>query len=74
MFVHLRVEESPSAALADVVSNAYLRALGFVSEHGYPYVTRVWNVVNDLNRGDADNERYKQFCVGRALALDHWLC
>lgn len=50
--------------------NVYTRLLRLVAEKGYPYVVRTWNSVPDINLGSGDDERYKQFCVGRSEAFD----
>ncbi|WP_133479904.1 pteridine-dependent deoxygenase [Cognatilysobacter segetis] len=36
---------------------------------GYPHLLRIWNYVDDITLGEGDEERYKQFCVGRAAGL-----
>jgi chorismate lyase/3-hydroxybenzoate synthase len=36
---------------------------------GYPHLLRIWNYVDDITIGEGDDERYKQFCVGRAAGL-----
>lgn len=36
---------------------------------GYPHLLRTWIVIGDIHRGEGDNERYRQFCVGRARVL-----
>ncbi len=33
------------------------------------YLYRTWNYVPDLNSGEGDRERYKQFCEGRSMAF-----
>ena len=48
----------------------YERLLSFVAANGYPYVVKGWNYLEDINEGPGDQERYKQFCVGRGEVLD----
>jgi chorismate lyase/3-hydroxybenzoate synthase len=36
---------------------------------GYPHLLRIWNYVDDITFGEGDDERYKQFCIGRAAGL-----
>jgi len=39
-------------------------------EHcGFPHLLRMWNYLDAINEGAGDAERYRQFCVGRALGL-----
>lgn len=42
----------------------------FQEQSGFPHVLRMWNYLDAINEGDGDAERYRQFCVGRALGLD----
>lgn len=59
------VPADPEAAAATV----YAQLLAFVSARGYPHLLRVWNYLERINEGEADTERYRQFCVGRYRAL-----
>lgn len=51
-------------------AEAYRRLLATVRPSSHPYLVRVWNYLDAINRGDGDNERYRRFCVGRAAAVD----
>ena len=51
-------------------AQAYRQLLEIVRPSSHPYLVRVWNYIDDINLGDADNERYRRFCVGRAAAVD----
>lgn len=33
------------------------------------FLYRIWNYIPEINSGDADQERYKQFCVGRSASF-----
>ena len=48
----------------------YQQLLDFVHAQGFHDIVRIWNTVPDINGGDGDHERYKQFCLGRAEAFD----
>ena len=48
----------------------YSELLEAVRQSPQPYLIRIWNYFSDINRGDEDAERYRQFCVGRAQAVD----
>jgi len=48
----------------------YSELLNSVRQSPQPYLIRIWNYFSDINRGDEDAERYRQFCVGRAQAVD----
>ncbi|MFK8014588.1 MAG: hypothetical protein AB8G17_03950 [Gammaproteobacteria bacterium] len=48
----------------------YQQLLDFIHAQGFHDIVRIWNTVPDINGGDGDQERYKQFCLGRAEAFD----
>jgi chorismate lyase/3-hydroxybenzoate synthase len=67
-FTALHVQESD-----DLVSDtraAYTELLSQVRSSAHPFLIRIWNYFGDINLGDEDAERYRQFCVGRAQAVD----
>ena len=67
-FTALHVQES-----GDLVSDtraAYTELLSRVRSSAHPFLIRIWNYFADINLGDEDAERYRQFCVGRAQAVD----
>lgn len=66
----LRMELPARRPIEDIAYLAYRRLVEFVQRRGYPHLLRVWNLFPDINQGDGDGERYRQFSVGRALALD----
>ena len=49
--------------------HAYRQLARFVSGGEYPHLLRVWNYLDAITQGEGDNERYRQFCVGRARGL-----
>jgi chorismate lyase/3-hydroxybenzoate synthase len=62
-----------SAETGDLVAdtkNAYAELIAGVRASAHPYLIRIWNYFVDINQGDEDAERYRQFCVGRAQAVD----
>jgi len=67
-FIALRAGET-----GDLVADTrrlYTDLLAQVRGSSHPYLIRIWNYFADINRGDEDAERYRQFCVGRAQAVD----
>lgn len=59
-------EGSPAAAAE--------QAYRLLAEHrrsaAHPHLLRLWNYLDAIVEGEGDRERYRQFCVGRAEALD----
>jgi chorismate lyase / 3-hydroxybenzoate synthase len=56
--------------LADGVYRVYRRIADVIAARGYPELWRVWHYLGEINQGQGDEERYRQFCVGRYRALD----
>ena len=67
-FVSLCIVESGDL-VADT-KRAYAELILQVRASSHPYLIRIWNYMADINAGDQDAERYRQFCVGRAQAVD----
>lgn len=67
---HLQTAVSTGQRIDDIVCHAYKRLLTLVRKRGYPHLLRVWNLFPDINAGCGDAERYRQFSLGRAVALD----
>ena len=65
----LSIDEDAVGNLADATQAAYRSLLRFQSESPYRHVWRMWNYVADINAGEGDEERYRQFCLGRARAF-----
>ncbi len=40
-----------------------------LQRRGYPHCLRIWNFISGINVGDGDDERYRQFSIGRGRAL-----
>lgn len=48
----------------------YHTLLALLQAHGFNRLARAWHFVPQINLGDGDEETYRQFCLGRANALD----
>jgi len=73
LFAHVRAGDPTGDNFAEFIRQACRRILSFARARGYCHVLRMWNVVPRLNEGEGDDERYKQFCIGRARAFDELL-
>lgn len=69
LFGWMTVDEVELADCAGSSERAYSRLRAFLHQAGYPWLLRSWNYINDIHRGDGDNERYRQFCLGRYRAV-----
>ena len=63
------LDERRFGGLLEATEAAYLGMLGLHADSPYRHVWRVWNFVTAINEGDGDDERYRQFCLGRARAF-----
>lgn len=70
LFFQVLLDESSQADLEAASAAAYARLLEFLEAAGYPHLLRVWNYFPDINRGEGDTERYRQFCAGRGRVLE----
>jgi chorismate lyase/3-hydroxybenzoate synthase len=70
LVLQLRLEETALQPMADAVYRAYRRIGEAVVARGYPQLWRVWHYLGEINDGEGDDERYRQFCIGRYRALD----
>jgi chorismate lyase/3-hydroxybenzoate synthase len=65
----VEVNEQKFGGIRAAAEAAYSAVLQFQSNGPYPHLLRMWNYFDDINQGSGDQERYRQFCVGRAAAL-----
>jgi len=49
---------------------AYDELIDFLGESGFGHFIRLWNFLPRINDGPGDEERYRQFCLGRSGALE----
>jgi chorismate lyase/3-hydroxybenzoate synthase len=63
--------EIPEAdiGLEGASSRAYAELMDFVRARGFPHLLRSWNYLDAITDGDGDGERYRRFCVGRAIGM-----
>ncbi|MDY7086956.1 MAG: FkbO/Hyg5 family chorismatase [Actinomycetota bacterium] len=58
---------------SEAVRQAYGEAFRLMESLGFPYAFRMWNFVSGINDANADGvEVYRDFCIGRAEAVDRW--
>jgi chorismate lyase/3-hydroxybenzoate synthase len=66
LFVALEVDERGHGGPAGAARYAYARLRGHLAARPERQALRIWNYIGAINQGDGDQERYKQFCDGRA--------
>lgn len=65
----IELDEREHGGLAGAAEAAYALVSSFQQRSAHPHLLRAWNYFDGINRGAADAERYKQFCLGRAAGL-----
>jgi chorismate lyase/3-hydroxybenzoate synthase len=69
LFAQLSIPAASAIDLALATRQAYEQLLSFVRQAGFGHLLRMWNYLSEINDGEGDLERYRQFCLGRAQAL-----
>jgi len=69
-FVVLDLDEAMHGGIAASACAAYAMLSRWRKAAATPHVLRLWNYVDAINAGAGDDERYRQFCVGRAAGMD----
>lgn len=70
LFGVIEIDEAEHGGIYATSKAAY-RALGdFCAGSATPHVLRIWNYLAAITEGDGDDERYKQFCAGRAAGME----
>lgn len=72
LFGVLEMDERAHGGIIGVAEAAYAALRRFLRSSNHPHLLRVWNYFDAINRGAGDEERYKQFCIGRAAGLGDW--
>ena len=70
LLVSAHVDEAEYAGIEAATEDVYQKLLRFIGDAGYSHIVRVWNYLADINLGEGDEERYKQFCAGRHRAFE----
>jgi chorismate lyase / 3-hydroxybenzoate synthase len=65
----IAVDEAAHGGICEASEAAYRQIIQLQAGSAYPHMLRTWNYFGAINAGDDDEERYKQFCAGRAAAL-----
>lgn len=69
LFGVLEIDERAAGSIALAAKQAYAEIVQFTRSQRFGKVLRYWNYFSHINEGQADQERYRQFCTGRAQGL-----
>jgi chorismate lyase / 3-hydroxybenzoate synthase len=62
-------DERAYGGIRQTAETLYAAIRNFQQQCAFPHLLRMWNYLDAINEGSGDTERYRQFCVGRALGL-----
>jgi chorismate lyase/3-hydroxybenzoate synthase len=65
----IEVDERAHGGLAAAAAYVYSSIAKFQSTSRYSHLLRIWNYLDGINQGGADEERYRVFCSGRSVGL-----
>jgi chorismate lyase/3-hydroxybenzoate synthase len=66
LFASIELDEHATGGVEGAACQAYAELRQFMSTRDERHVLRIWNYLRNINSGEGDTERYKQFCDGRA--------
>lgn len=69
LFGAVQIAEDPAGGIVPASQQIYRQLDAHLARHGYPHLLRVWNYLDAIVDGDGDQERYRQFCIGRANGI-----
>jgi len=69
LFAAIELDERETGGIEAAAHQGYEALRRFMHTRDERYVLRIWNYIADINLGEDDAERYKQFCDGRAAGL-----
>lgn len=66
----MQVADAEPGDFRAVTCELYAELLAAVSRTGHPNIVRFWNYFSNINLGEGDAEKYRQFSIGRAEAFE----
>ncbi|HKS53881.1 MAG TPA: hypothetical protein VJS12_01280 [Steroidobacteraceae bacterium] len=69
MIAVIEEDERAYGGIRSAAETLYSTVRKFQEQCDFPHLLRMWNYLDAINEGESDAERYRQFCMGRALGL-----
>lgn len=66
---HIALDETGFDDIQSASRHAYERLQGFLQQSPHHWPLKIWHYIPAINQGQGDQERYRQFCIGRAEAI-----
>ncbi|MEO8803512.1 MAG: pteridine-dependent deoxygenase [Rudaea sp.] len=68
-FGSIELAEADHDGIAETARRAYEMLKAWCRASSTPHLLRMWNYLDAINQGHGDDERYRQFCSGRAAGM-----
>jgi chorismate lyase / 3-hydroxybenzoate synthase len=69
LFGFMEIDEAAAGGLRLATREAYRQIMRFHAHNEHRHLWRIWNFIDAINEGIGDEERYRQFCLGRAEGI-----
>jgi chorismate lyase/3-hydroxybenzoate synthase len=69
LFAVCELDERDHGGVRATAQAIYEEMRRFQQHSEFPHLLRLWNYLDAINDGAGDEERYRQFCVGRLQGL-----
>ena len=66
---HIAIDFERAGGMRAASHRAYELLQSYLQQSPHPWPLKIWNYIPDINHGEGDDERYRQFCLGRADAV-----
>jgi chorismate lyase/3-hydroxybenzoate synthase len=68
--ISIQVPDMGPGEFRDCTYRVYHELMRALQATGHQQLVRIWNYFGDINVGDGDEEKYRQFSIGRALVFE----
>jgi chorismate lyase/3-hydroxybenzoate synthase len=66
---HIALDLREAGGMREASRQAYDLLQSWLQQSPHPWPLKIWNYIPAINQGAGDEERYRQFCLGRADAV-----
>ena len=66
---HVPLDLRDAGSMREASRDAYEIVQSYLQQSPHPWPLKIWNYIPGINEGAGDDERYRQFCLGRADAV-----